>query len=1242
MSTAKISGETFLSLLRQSALIDIDQLRRLWKEVQEGGIDATDGAAIAEEFVRRGAITRWQADKLLQGKHKGFFIGKYRLLSHLGKGGMSSVYLAEHVLMRRRVAIKVLPSNRVDDSSYLQRFHREAQAVASLDHRNIVRAYDVDQEGAVHFLVMEYVPGQSMQELVAKQGPLPPVSAAEYIRQAAEGLSAAHKAGLVHRDIKPGNLLVDEKGTVKLLDLGLAMFFGEADKDTASLTIAHEEKVLGTADYLAPEQALDSHSVDIRADIYSLGGTLYFCLTGFPPFPEGTVAQRLMAHQAKQPKPISSYRSDVPDTLAAVIDRMMAKKPDERYQTAKETSAALFQWLAQNGGDAWMKMSATASVASPASGGPGSSQALPKVEYAPPASPSSERSGSNLFAASGAGGPPGGSTVVQKEAPRPPAVEIVTPSSPNVTPAPAAPTAIGVPDFSAFGASHEPTEGGFGGLDELTKAIAGGGTPAVGPKSSSPSLPKAKPTPAAAAAPAAPVPVAKPPMVAPSEDPPTVIAKRAPVPTAPPTIAAASGTDVASVVVTPPVVAPTASAKSAVSKSAPPKAVVTAPIASEGVPDFSSMMGSATTEAASPAAGFDLAAAFGAAALESSAPTEAAVPPKTAPVKTPVVAVTAPVVAPAPQAPAKAPPIAKATPVAKAAPDAPARIVPKAAPVVAAPVPPPAPVSPPTPVVVTPSPVEAEPDNPFANFGFGGTESAKTEAAPFDPALFASAPAESPATPLPTPVVAAPVVAVPVAAAPVVSAPVVSAQAPVEAAVVETEEPEAEFEAEAEVAPLSKAKRGKPAGLPQLPMKLWLAIGGAGLAIVLVGAWMFFGGSGDKPTKTVKKGGKAKTTASGEKRAKPAGGPFNLKRELKVGPGEKFSTVGAALADIKAEFASRKEDFEDAKRRVARTIKLTPSAALSEAIVLDESFPPGVTISGDPAAPAALAPSGSGPAIKVSGTLERVTIENLKIDATGKPTAIELSGFLNQLKLSGLEITGFGKTAIVVDGLTAYAGQRDRALIEGVVMRGSNPESTGVLLKKGAEDPAHLRVSKSMFLGPMAQGVLAQASLVDLQIVECVFGQNTTGVRLEGEGRQWKDLVFAHNTFHKGQRGVVFTHMPAATSDGIAFYNNLFLELGGPAVNIENGFQEGTFLTHFTKQGGGAQHNWTDADEPAAPVAGVFNLFRSAGKWGAKDLKFVSTESASPDYLKPVEGSPLAKVGRPASAEFTLERVGAK
>ncbi|MCY2968463.1 MAG: protein kinase, partial [Planctomycetota bacterium] len=164
---------------------------------------AADTLRIAEELINRNILTRWQADKLLQGRHKGFFLGKYRLLSHLGSGGMSAVYLAEHRLMRRRVALKVLPKASLAGSSHLERFHKEAQAVAALDHRNIVRAYDVDQEGDIHFLVMEYVAGRSLHEIVAVEGKLDPVPAAEYVRQAAEGLNQAHKASMVHRDIKP-------------------------------------------------------------------------------------------------------------------------------------------------------------------------------------------------------------------------------------------------------------------------------------------------------------------------------------------------------------------------------------------------------------------------------------------------------------------------------------------------------------------------------------------------------------------------------------------------------------------------------------------------------------------------------------------------------------------------------------------------------------------------------------------------------------------------------------------------------------------------------------------------------------------------------------------------------------------------------------------------------------------------------------------------------------------------------
>ena len=225
-------------------------------------------------LVRDGLLTHFQAEQFLQGKWRRFTIGKYKVLETLGAGGMGSVYLCEHKLMRRRVAVKVLPAAKAEDPAALERFYREARAVAALDHPNIVRAYDIDQDENLHFLVMEYVDGASLQEIVKKSGPLDVLRACHYIRQAAVGLQHAHEAGLVHRDIKPGNILVDRTGTVKILDMGLARFFHDEED---MLTKKYDENVLGTADYLAPEQALDSHGVDIRADIYSLGATFYFC-----------------------------------------------------------------------------------------------------------------------------------------------------------------------------------------------------------------------------------------------------------------------------------------------------------------------------------------------------------------------------------------------------------------------------------------------------------------------------------------------------------------------------------------------------------------------------------------------------------------------------------------------------------------------------------------------------------------------------------------------------------------------------------------------------------------------------------------------------------------------------------------------------------------------------------------------------------------------------------------------------
>eukprot|EP00913_Durusdinium_trenchii_P023300 g21878.t1 len=356
----KLTPESFANVVKKSGLIEPETLKRLLQEFRQEGVQVDDSQEIARALIDRGLLTAWQAEKLLKGKHRGFFLGKYRLLSLLGKGGMSSVYLADHVLMRRRCAIKVLPQKRVNDTSYLGRFHREAQAVASLDHPNIVRAYDVDvdrnieKNAEIHFLVMEYVDGKSLQDLIeqlANPNEFDFVQAAELTRQAAEGLAHAHKAGMVHRDIKPGNLLVDENGTVRILDLGLARFFAEGEDE--SLTVAHDEKVLGTADYLAPEQALDSHNVDARADIYSLGCTCYFLLTGHAPFTEGTLAQRLMAHQTKLPPSILQDRPDAPRELVDIVNKMMEKNADNRIQSAQEVAEALSAWLIENGDEEW-------------------------------------------------------------------------------------------------------------------------------------------------------------------------------------------------------------------------------------------------------------------------------------------------------------------------------------------------------------------------------------------------------------------------------------------------------------------------------------------------------------------------------------------------------------------------------------------------------------------------------------------------------------------------------------------------------------------------------------------------------------------------------------------------------------------------------------------------------------------------------------------------------------------------
>jgi uncharacterized protein (TIGR03067 family) len=279
--------------------------------------------------------------------------GRYRVQELLGVGGMGAVYKAEHLLMERPVALKLISHNLTSKPEMVERFRREVKTAAILKHANIVMAYDAEQAGESHFLVMEYVEGQSLARLVAEHGPLPVRQACDYIRQAAMGLQHAHERGMVHRDIKPQNLMLTPDGQVKVLDFGLARFAMEAvpagallvapalDAASGSESLTQVGTVMGTPDYIAPEQARDAHTADIRADIYSLGCTLYDLLAGHAPFPEGTVVAKVMAHMERSPKPLTALRHDVPPALATVVERMMAKDPAKRYRTPAEVTEAL-------------------------------------------------------------------------------------------------------------------------------------------------------------------------------------------------------------------------------------------------------------------------------------------------------------------------------------------------------------------------------------------------------------------------------------------------------------------------------------------------------------------------------------------------------------------------------------------------------------------------------------------------------------------------------------------------------------------------------------------------------------------------------------------------------------------------------------------------------------------------------------------------------------------------------------
>jgi formylglycine-generating enzyme required for sulfatase activity/serine/threonine protein kinase len=332
-----IALDQFVRQLVGSSLMSADEVAALIAALPADK-KPHDGEQLARELVRQKKLSAYQAQQVYAGKGQVLVLGNYVILDKLGQGGMGLVLKAEHQRMKRLVALKVLSPKVTKTPEALKRFQREVQAAARLEHPNIVTAYDADEAAGTHFLVMQFVDGTDLSSLVKKRGPLPLDQALDCILQAARGLDYAHQHGVVHRDIKPANLLLDRQGTIKILDMGLARLDSAgAQQDQLTGT----GQIMGTVDYMAPEQAMDTKHADARADIYSLGVTLWYLLTGRPLYTGETTVEKLMAHQTK---PVPSFRracSDVSPALEAVFAKMAAKTPAARYQTMAAVIADL-------------------------------------------------------------------------------------------------------------------------------------------------------------------------------------------------------------------------------------------------------------------------------------------------------------------------------------------------------------------------------------------------------------------------------------------------------------------------------------------------------------------------------------------------------------------------------------------------------------------------------------------------------------------------------------------------------------------------------------------------------------------------------------------------------------------------------------------------------------------------------------------------------------------------------------
>ncbi|HYT93298.1 MAG TPA: protein kinase [Gemmataceae bacterium] len=351
------SATVLIELLRRHRLLNAQQLASL-PAVRSG--HGQDPRTLAKTLVQHGWLTVYQMNQLFAGHANELVLGPYHILDRLGQGGQSLVFKARHSETSLAVALKVIRSELLETADARQQFLQEMEAMAELDHPNIVQFCDADQAGDTFYCAMEYIEGTDLGKYVRLTGMLPPVQAADYIRQTALGLQHAHERNLIHRDIKPVNLfLTSEQGQarpalespraaarglgalIKILDWGLACLRPTRARGNAADQSNSGGAIIGTADYLSPEQARNANIADIRSDIYSLGCTFYYLLTGQPPFPGGTLVEKLMHHSTAEPKPVESLNPEVTPALTAVLKRMLAKKPEERYQTPAAVAMAL-------------------------------------------------------------------------------------------------------------------------------------------------------------------------------------------------------------------------------------------------------------------------------------------------------------------------------------------------------------------------------------------------------------------------------------------------------------------------------------------------------------------------------------------------------------------------------------------------------------------------------------------------------------------------------------------------------------------------------------------------------------------------------------------------------------------------------------------------------------------------------------------------------------------------------------